>query len=70
MSYAFEQHFIGDECDKFAVGRFFVMVVDAHAEQRIDVFDFAAIPSDFDRVTDGALHFARTCIEMFGNFRI
>ena len=55
--YAFEEHFVGDEGDKLAVGRFLVMVIDSDAEERVDIFYFAAVPSHFYGVADGAFDF-------------
>ena len=46
------------------------MAVHFYAEKSVDVFDFAAIPGYFDGVANGALHFGRAGVELFGNFGI
>ena len=47
---AFKQKFVCYERDKFTVGGFFVGGVDFNAENIVYVFDFSAIPCNFDCV--------------------
>ena len=70
LLHRFEKHFVGNQSYKFAVSRLFVVVINPYAEQRIYVFDFAAIPCNFYCMTDCAFHFRRTCVEFFGDFGI
>ena len=68
--YRFEQHFVGDEGDKLAVGGFFVVAVYAYSEERIDVFYLASVPCHFYGVAYRAFDFGRTGIEFFRDFGI
>ena len=47
---AFKQKFVCYERDKFTIGGFFVGGVDFNAENIVYVFDFSAIPCNFDCV--------------------
>ena len=53
----FQKQLVCDEGDKFAVGRLFVGCVNLYAENIVDIFYFAAIPSNFDCVTNGTFDF-------------
>ena len=52
-----EQEFVRNECDKLAVCGFVVGRVDFDPENVVDVFDFSAIPGDFDCVAYRAFDF-------------
>lgn len=63
---AFEQQFVCDESDKFAVGGLFVLRIDSYAEKGIDVLDFAPIPTHLDGVAYGTLHLGGAGVELGG----
>ena len=67
---AFQNHLVRDKRDKFPVRGLIVCCVNLYAENAVDVFDFAAIPGDFDCVSYRSLDLAAARVELIGNRRI
>ena len=67
---AFQYHLVRDKRDKFPVRGLIVCCVNLNAENAVDIFDFAAIPGDFDCVSYRALDLAAARVELIGNRRI
>ena len=69
-SRSFQYHLVRHKRDKFPVRGLIVCGVNFDAENAVDVFDFAAIPGDFDCVSYRALDLAAARVEFIGNRRI
>ena len=66
----FNEHLIRNQRNKLAVRRFFIPRIYLHTEDLIDVFDLSLVPSHFDGVANGALHFACGSTKAFRHFGI
>ena len=61
----FQPQSVGNQCDKFRIGRLALMVIDCVAEQCINRIHLPAVPCNLNRMANGAFHTARCGVAFF-----
>ena len=70
LKHVFQNEFIGNQSDKFGVGRLFRADINSRPKNGIDRVDATSVPRHFDGMANRSFHFARTRFELFTDFRV